>query len=254
MPLTRAEATAYAETSRHADVMTFLAALDDPRLHRTSFGTSPEGRELPLLVLSTRGARSPAEARRLELPVVLVQNGIHAGEVEGKEASMMLVRDLLAGRHDGLLDGITLVVVPLFNPDGNDRIDPANRPLDIARLTGQLGPDSGVGTRTNAAGINLNRDYLRHDAVEMRLLQQHVFQPWTPDLAIDCHATNGSVHRFDLTYDVPHTIDSGRPSRSSGCATCSCPRRPRGSAPQPAARPSSTATSSRTRVAPAWAG
>jgi hypothetical protein len=209
-PQTRAEATGYLETSRHADVMAFLVGLDDPRLHRTEFGASPEGRELPLLVLSTRGVRTPEEARRAGLPIVLVQNGIHAGEVEGKEASLMLVRDLLEGAHPGLLEAITLVVVPLFNPDGNDRIDPANRALDLAKRTGQLGPASGVGTRTNAAGINLNRDYLRQAGHEMRLLQARVFQPWAPDLAIDCHATNGSVHRFDLTYDVPHTIESGR--------------------------------------------
>ncbi len=209
-PLTRAELTRYAETSRHADVMAFLAALDDPRLHETSFGASPEGRELPLLVLSTRGVKTPEDARRAGVPVVLVMAGIHAGEVEGKEAVLMFVRDLLANGHDGLLDAITLVVVPLFNPDGNDRIDPANRALDLAKRHGQLGPTSGVGTRTNASGINLNRDYLRQDAPEMQLLQARVFQPWAPDLAIDCHATNGSVHRFDLTYDAPHTIDSGR--------------------------------------------
>jgi len=209
-PVTRAEATAYGETSRHADVLAFLDALDDPRLHRASFGITPEGRDLPLLVLSTRGVRNPDEARRAGLPIVLVINGIHAGEVEGKEANLMLVRDLLAGAHPGLLDAITLVVVPLFNPDGNDRIDAANRRLDLAKLTGQLGPDSGVGTRTNASGVNLNRDYLRQEAPEMRRLQAGVLQPWTPDLTIDCHATNGSVHRFDLTYDVPHTIESGR--------------------------------------------
>jgi Zinc carboxypeptidase len=210
MLLTRAESSGYTETSRHADVMAFLAALDDPRLQRGSFGSSPEGRELPLLVLSTRGVRTPEDARRAGLPVVLVINGIHAGEVEGKEASLMLVRDLLAGRHDGLLDGITLVIVPLFNPDGNDRIDPANRALDVAHFHGQIGP-IGVGTRTNAAGINLNRDYMRQETLEMRLLQSRVCQPWAPDLTIDCHATNGSVHRFDLTYGTPHTVDSGRP-------------------------------------------
>jgi hypothetical protein len=210
-PRTRAEATGYLETSRHADVIAFLDALDDPRLVRTSFGASPEGRDLPLLVLSTRGVRTPDDAKRAGVPIVMVQNGIHAGEVEGKEASLMLVRDLLAGAHPGLLDAITLVVVPLFNPDGNDRIDPANRALDLAKLHGQLGPVSGVGTRTNASGINLNRDYLRQDALEMQLLQARVFQPWAPELVIDCHATNGSVHRFDLTYDVPHPIESARP-------------------------------------------
>jgi len=209
-PVTRAEATGYRETSRHADVLGFLSQLDDPRLHRTSFGVSAEGRELPLLVLSTRGVRTPDEARRAGLPVVLVLCGIHAGEVEGKEAALMLVRDLLAGGHPDLLEAITLVIAPLFNPDGNDRIDPANRALDIAKRSGQLGPVGGVGTRTNAAGINLNRDYLAQASVEMRLLQAGVMLPWAPDLAIDCHATNGSVHRFDLTYDVPHTIESGR--------------------------------------------
>lgn len=208
-PLTRAESSGFLETSRHADVLAFLAGLEHPHLHRSSFGTSPEGRDLPLLVLSTRGVKSPEEARRAGVPVVLVINGIHAGEVEGKEASLMLVRDLLLGAHPGLLEAITLVVVPLFNADGNDRIDPKNRALDLARLSGQDGPHSGVGTRVNASGVNLNRDYLRQQTTELRLLQANVALRWTPDLTIDCHATNGSVHRFDLTYDVPHTLESG---------------------------------------------
>ncbi len=210
-PLTRAESSGYKETSLHADVLAFLSQLSHPFLHRTSFGVSPEGRELPLLVLSTHGVKTPEDARRKGLPVVLVLNGIHAGEVEGKEASLMLVRDLLEGKHPGLLERVTLLVVPLFNPDGNDRIDPNHRALDLAKLSGQLGPASGVGTRTNASGVNLNRDYLRQSAQEMRLLQSGVFQPWEPDLTVDCHATNGSVHRFHLTYDVPHPVDSCRP-------------------------------------------
>lgn len=211
--LTRAESTDYAETSRHADVMAFIEGLRaraDPRLFIGSFGASPEGRALPLLVLSQHGHFTPEAAHASGLPVVLVINGIHAGEVEGKEASMMLVRDILAGRHGDLLSELTLVVVPLFNPDGNDRIDPANRKLDVEHFKGQLGPASGVGTRVNAAGINLNRDYMRQEAAEMRLLQSRVYQPWNAHLTIDCHATNGSIHRFALTYDVPHTASSGR--------------------------------------------
>jgi hypothetical protein len=105
---------------------------------------------------------------------------------------------------------MTLLVVPLFNPDGNDRISPENRKLDLAHLEGQLGPVSGVGTRTNASGVNLNRDYMRQGALEMQLLQSRVCQPWKPHLTVDCHSTNGSVHRFDLTFDVPHTLESGR--------------------------------------------
>ena len=215
--LTRAEATRYEETSRHADVMAFIAGLQakgDKRLHVTDFGMSPEGHELPLLVLSAHGVKTPEEARALERPVVLVISGIHAGEVEGKEGCLMLVRDLLEGKPgldaDALLADLTLVVVPLFNPDGNDAIDPGNRKLHLPKLEGQLGPDSGVGTRVNAAKINLNRDYLRMQGEEMRLLQTRVCQPWAPDLTIDNHATNGSVHRFSMTYDIPHTVESGR--------------------------------------------
>ena len=215
--LTRAEATRYEETSRHADVMTFIAGLEakgDKRLHVTSFGVSPQGRELPLLVLSAHGVTTPEEARSLGRPVVLVISGIHAGEVEGKEGCLMLVRDLLDGKPGldagQILSDLTLVVVPLFNPDGNDAIDPGNRKLHLPKLTGQLGPDSGVGTRVNAAKINLNRDYLRQEGVEMRLLQTRVCQPWAADLTIDNHATNGSVHRFSMTYDIPHTVESGR--------------------------------------------
>ncbi|HEX5051359.1 MAG TPA: M14 family metallopeptidase [Planctomycetota bacterium] len=211
--LTRAEQSTYTETSRHADVMAFLARLaeaKDPRLHVGDFGATPEGRTLPLLVLSQHGHFTPKAAHKSGLPVVLVVCGIHAGEVEGKEAVLMLVRDLLRSKHGDLLARLTLVVVPLFNADGNDRIDPDNRKLDLAKFSGQVGPDSGVGTRNTAAGINLNRDYLRQDAVEMQLLQTRVCQPWNAHLVVDCHATNGSIHRFALTYDVPHTVESGR--------------------------------------------
>ena len=197
--------------------MAFIAALSargDSRLHVGSFGASPQGRELPLLVLSSHGVKTPADARRAGLPVVLVISGIHAGEVEGKEGCLMLARDLLADR--GALDAgeilskLTLVIAPLFNPDGNDAIDPGNRRLHLPKLFGQLGPDSGVGTRVNAAKINLNRDYMRQESLEMRLLQTRVCQAWEPDLTIDNHATNGSVHRFSMTYDIPHTVVSGR--------------------------------------------
>lgn len=212
-PLTRAEASHYQETSRHADVMRFIEQVQqwhDPRLVVTQFGTSPEQRELPLLILSAQGIQTPEQAKQTELPIVLIINGIHAGEVEGKEASLMLLRDLLTGSMGEWLEHMILLIVPLFNPDGNDRISPTNRQLDLTKLQGQIGPIGGVGTRGNAAGINLNRDYMKQETLEMRLLQSQVCQRWQPDLTIDCHATNGSIHRFALTYDTPHTIESGR--------------------------------------------
>ena len=212
-PQTRAEATSYEETSLHAHVMEFLAAIaskNDPRFHLTSFGASPQGRELPLVVMSAHGIKTPAESRARGLPVVMVINGIHAGEVEGKEACQMLIRDILSGIHEHLIEKLTLVIVPLFNPDGNDAISPENRVLNLPRLEGQIGPKK-VGTRVNGIGVNLNRDYMRQQALEMQLLQSRVVQVWQPELTIDTHATNGSVHRMWMTYDIPHTVESGRP-------------------------------------------
>jgi hypothetical protein len=212
-PLTRAESSRWRETSLSSDVMDFvrgLAARRDPRFALAQFGVSPEGRELPLCVLAQAPVTQPWHAHRAGNPVVLVLNGIHAGEVEGKEASLALMRDLLDGQHAQILEGLVLLCVPLFNPDGNDRIDPANRALDLARLEGQIGPEAGVGTRANASGVNLNRDYMAQSQPEMRLLMERVWRRWRPHLTIDCHATNGSVHRFAVTYDVPHTVESGR--------------------------------------------
>ena len=211
-PLTRAEQSAWRATTTHAELLDFLAVLDgwdDPRWRLTDFGRSVEGRSLPLVILSRDGVATPQQARATGRPVILLLCGIHPGEVEGKEAALMLLRDWLGGLDRDALDAMTLVVVPLFNPDGNDRIHPDNRKLELRHLMGQLGPEAGVGTRANAMGINLNRDYLRQDAPESRLLSSRVVQAWQPDLTIDCHATNGSVHRFALTYDTPHTVHSG---------------------------------------------
>jgi hypothetical protein len=211
-PLTRAESSDYRQTSTHAEVLAFAEALrirGDARLRVTDFGCSPQGRLLPLLILSNHGCFTPKDAARAGLPVVLIQCGIHAGEVEGKEAALMLVRDLLDGQHGAILDRLTLLVVPLFNVDGNDRIAVENRRLEIAHFRGQMGP-AGVGTRENAAGINLNRDYMRQQGEEMRLIQSRICHPWNPHLVVDCHTTNGSIHRFAMTFDVPHVPDSGR--------------------------------------------
>src|SRR5262245_15318331 len=122
MPLLSiAESSHFQATSTHAEVMAFigqLAALGRRQLHVTSFGQTPGGRELPLLVLSSEGFASPAAARASGRPIVLVLCCIHAGEVEGKEAALMLARDLLTGPDAGLLEQLTLVIVPIFNADG----------------------------------------------------------------------------------------------------------------------------------------
>jgi hypothetical protein len=175
-------------------------------------GRSGEGRDLPVLVLASGRAFDPAGAHRAGRVVVLVQANIHAGEVEGKEAVLMLARELaLAPREPALLRRLTLVLVPDFNPDGNDRISTGNRALDLARLEGQIGPPGGVGSRYTAAGWNLNRDHVKHDAVEMRHMAR-LYGEWEPHLFVDCHTTDGSIHGYDLTFDTAHNPLSGHPA------------------------------------------
>ncbi len=212
--LTRAEHSRWTETSRHIEVEAFCHALAkrSRRVRVSSMGRSGEGRDMPVLVLATDGAFSPAAARRRGRTVVMVQANIHAGEVEGKEAVLMLARELgLAAREPALLRRITLVLVPDFNPDGNDRISPANRALDLNLMEGQIGPPGGVGTRYTGAGWNLNRDAVKQDAVETRHMGA-LFRHWGPHLFIDCHTTDGSVHGYHLTFDTSHNPLSGHPA------------------------------------------
>jgi hypothetical protein len=212
--LTRAEHSRWKETSRHAEVEAFcwVLSLRSPRVTLLSMGKSGEGRDMPVLVLSSGGASTPAAAHRKGRAVVLVQANIHAGEVEGKEAVLMLARDLaLARAEPALLRRLTLVLVPDFNPDGNDRISRKNRALDLKRLEGQVGPPGGVGTRYTGQGWNLNRDHVKHDAPEMRNMAR-LFREWNPHLFVDCHTTDGSIHGFDLTFDTAHNPLSGHPA------------------------------------------
>lgn len=202
--LTRAEATNFAETSRHAEVLAFCDALaaQSPLVHRTSLGKSGEGQDIAALVVSDRKAFTPELARKQGKVVVMVEANIHAGEVEGKEMVLALARDLATTKlGKGLLDKLVLVLVPDFNPDGNDRISPGNRKLDLANLEGQVNPPGGVGTRYTGEGWNLNRDSMKQEAPETRAMATF-FQAWWPELFIDCHTTDGSLHRHDLTFDT----------------------------------------------------
>jgi hypothetical protein len=209
-PRTRAEQTNYAETSRHSDVVAFCDELaqKSPLVHRTSIGESGEGQDIVALVLSDRKAFTPELARRQKKPIVMIEANIHAGEVEGKEEVLALCRDLALGvRGKGILEKICLVVVPDFNPDGNDRISPENRKLNLASLEGQVNPPGGVGMRYTGQGWNLNRDNMKQEAPETRHLARF-YQRFWPDIFIDCHTTDGSLHSFDLTFDCSRGNDA----------------------------------------------
>jgi hypothetical protein len=210
---TRAERTGFAETSLHADVLEFIRQvhhLAPDRMRVGSMGSSAEGRDMPVVVLSDLEAFTPAAARRTGKPIVMVNANIHAGEVEGKEALLAFIRDMTLGDLRPLLDQLTLVFIPILNPDGNDRISPENRKLDLEALEGQINPPGGVGTRNTGQGWNLNRDYMKQEAIESNNLAR-LYGEWWPHVFIDCHTTDGSIHAYDLTYDTAHTPLSGHP-------------------------------------------
>lgn len=198
LPRTRAERTNYLETSTHADVIQFLDSLESLGLPVSTgtLGRSTEGREIPYAVVSRPLVRTPQEARRLGRPVVYVQANIHAGEVEGKEALLALVRDLLAERSRNVLDSIVLVAVPIYNADGNDHLAPQQR-----NRTEQNGPEM-VGERANGQNLDLNRDYIKAEAPETRA-SLDAFNAWDPDVFVDLHTTDGSFHGYALTYAPP---------------------------------------------------
>jgi hypothetical protein len=197
LPLTRPERTDYRETSRYADVTAFLEAVDraSPRIHLTTFGYTWEGRALPLAVAGTVADASPRAVRGSGKTVVYLQGDIHAGEVEGKEALQEILRDVAQGRHAEWMQSLVLLVAPIFNADGNERIALGNRP-------GQNGPVGGMGTRANAQGLNINRDYSKLDTPEARS-QALLMQEYDPHVLVDLHTTNGTYHAYQLTYAPP---------------------------------------------------
>ena len=199
-PLTRAERTNFAETSHYDDVITFIDSLKllGAKIATGSIGKTVEGRELPYVVASRPLVSTPADARRLDRPIAYVQANIHAGEAEGKEAMQALLRDLLFDKHKNVLDSIVLIVQPIYNADGNERWGPQAR-----NRRAQNGPEL-VGTRQNASGWNLNRDYVDADAPETRGAFA-MFNAWNPDLFMDLHTTDGSIHGYGLTYSPPLT-------------------------------------------------
>ncbi|HEX7087015.1 MAG TPA: M14 family zinc carboxypeptidase [Vicinamibacterales bacterium] len=198
--LTRAERTGFTETSRHDDVRQVLEALSArPEVHLTTFGTSEEGRALPLAVVAAPKVRDAAAARAMSRLRVLVLANIHGGEVEGKEAALILARRLAGGDLRQLLNRLVVLVAPLYNADGNERISVDHRPE-------QYGPIGGVGTRENARGLDLNRDFTKLEAAESRALAR-LLADWDPHLVIDLHTTNGSYHGYHLTWAPPLAVN-----------------------------------------------
>lgn len=197
---TVAERSDYKATARYADVVALLDrfAADSPRARRTTLGTTTEGREIPVILISDPPVATPEEAEKQVAAgklFVFAIGDIHSGEVDGKEALPMVARELLFAEHQPLLRDLVIALAPIYNCDGNERVSKTNRP-------GQVGPEEGMGRRENAMGLDLNRDFIKLDAPETRGLVEFLNR-WDPQLFIDTHTTNGSYHRYVITYEGP---------------------------------------------------
>jgi hypothetical protein len=191
--VTVAEQSDYKLTSAYKDVMEFLfsAQTQTDRIEILRLTTSSEGRMVPLVVISNEGIKSPKELILSGKPAVLIMANIHAGEIEGKEAVLMLTRDFVENKDSHYLENQVVLILPIFNPDGNDKFGKNRR---------DNGPEL-AGTRYNGQFLDLNRDYLKLESPEVRGLVK-LFNQWDPVLVMDLHTTNGSFHREPVTYST----------------------------------------------------
>jgi len=188
------EGSGFLETPRYEETMQYFQKLSDSSGYAEmfSFGISPQGRDLyAVSVMKERTGTPPGMVNRTK-PVILIINGIHSGEIGGKDASMILLREILiTGEQKHLLDKVDILVVPIFSVDGHERFGPYNR-------INQNGPKE-MGWRTTAQNLNLNRDWMKADAPEMQAMLKLIHE-WKPDFIIDTHSTNGADYQYTITY------------------------------------------------------
>ena len=205
--MTIPELTNYQRTSTFAEVVAVVDALRQRSdlIHRETLLLTEDGKDVPLLVLARPPIATPAQARASGKPVIYIQGNIHGGEVEGKEASLIVMRDILFGDKQHLLDDQILVFVPIYNADGNDNMSSDARPSQ------EMSPLM-AGER-QAHGYDLNRDGMAVETAETRALYLNVIQRWDPALLVDLHTTNGTWHGYSLTYAPSyHTAGDGATS------------------------------------------
>lgn len=192
--ITPAERSGLTATPSYEETVAWLRRLvaARPELRMVSIGSSPEGRDIWMVIASKERRFTPEGLKRSGKPTVLAQGGIHSGEIDGKDAGMMLLRDMtVRGTERALLDGTNLLFVPIFNVDGHER---ASR---FSRIN-QRGPEV-QGWRTNSRNLNLNRDYAKADTPEMRAMLAALAR-WDPDLYLDLHVTDGADYQYDITF------------------------------------------------------
>ena len=195
---TFAEQNNYQKTPRYDETIVYSQKLGKAsnKIIYKSFGTSGEGRDLPLLIASNDKTFTPESARKKGKAVILIQACIHAGESDGKDAGLALLRDIaITKTRADLLKDVVILFVPIYNVDGHENFNAYNR-------INQNGPDE-MGFRATTAGLNLNRDYMKADAPETRAFLK-LWNEWKPDFFIDCHVTDGADFRYNVTYEFAH--------------------------------------------------
>lgn len=212
-PSTESERSGFTRTGRYDETIALCAEFASrypDAVRCLEFGTTPEGRPMKALAVSRTGALSPEAARERGIPVVLMQGGIHAGEIDGKDAGFLALREVLEGQAaPGALDRLVWLFVPVFNVDGHERFGAWNRP-------NQRGPEQ-MGWRTTAQNYNLNRDYAKADSPEMQAMLRLV-QAWDPIATIDLHATNGAQFEHDISIQVEPLHSGDTALREAGRA------------------------------------
>jgi hypothetical protein len=192
--LTYYEKSGYVKTPRYSETIDFCKKLDKASalLHYNTFGISPQGRDLPLLIADKYGNFTPDAVRKSGNAVLLIQACIHAGESDGKDAGLMLLRDMVINKIGlQLLDHVTILFIPILNTDGHERFGHYNR-------INQNGPDE-MGWRTTAQNLNMNRDFVKADAPEMQAWLK-LYNAWLPEFFVDCHVTDGADFQYTMTY------------------------------------------------------
>lgn len=207
--MSRAERTVFMETSHNEDVVKFIEALKatSPLVTVEQFATTKLGNPLQLVIMANPKVSTPEEARASGKPVIYIQGNIHAGEVEGKEASLQLMREIAFGHRKYLLDKQIILFCPNYNPDGNDKFADNNRPS-------QEGSPKLTGVRASGEGLDLNREGMKAEAIEMKGLLKGVFNRWDPALFMDLHTDNGSWHGYMVNV-APAFQSAGMPEPSN---------------------------------------
>lgn len=209
--ITVSEKSGFSITGRYSEVEALCAEFEKQypdAVRCITYGKTPEGRPMLALVASRSGALSPEVAQAKKLPVVLVQGGIHAGEIDGKDAGFQILRQILNGDvAKDALEKQVLLFVPVFNVDGHERFKAYNRP-------NQRGPKQ-MGWRATSENYNLNRDYVKVDSAEMRAMLE-LYNAWDPLISLDLHATNGAQFEVDVSIQVEPVYGGDETLRISG--------------------------------------